>query len=58
MPSFLAVGLGKACQVAAEEMTADKAYIERLARRLHHGVTSQLQVSMRLARIFYWNVSA
>lgn len=43
VPAFLAVGLGKACEVAAYEMESDRAHIRRLADRLYHGITEQLQ---------------
>lgn len=43
VPSFLVVGLGKACEVARQEMAADQAHIKRLAERLYRGVTSQLE---------------
>lgn len=42
VPSFLAVGLGKACEVAAKEMENDTRHIERLARKLYDDVTSKL----------------
>lgn len=42
LPTFLAVGLGKACEVAAAEMQADAAHVRRLASRLYEGVTSAL----------------
>lgn len=37
------VGLGKACEVAAEEMQSDKAHVTALAKRLYEGITSRLQ---------------
>lgn len=42
LPSFLAVGLGKACEVAAQEMENDAKHIERLSRKLYHGVMEKL----------------
>jgi cysteine desulfurase len=42
VPTPLVVGLGTACQVAKEEMAADTAHIKKLADRLVHGITSQL----------------
>lgn len=43
VPSFLAIGLGKACQVAAEEMESDRIHISRLSDRLYKGITDKLQ---------------
>jgi len=42
VPSFLAVGLGKACKVAAMEMESDTRHVDRLARKLYDGVTAKL----------------
>jgi len=42
VPSFLAIGLGKACDVAAKEMESDKAHVQRLADKLYQGVKSKL----------------
>lgn len=38
----LVVGLGKACEVSAQEMETDHAWIEHLSKRLRHGLESQL----------------
>lgn len=43
LPSFLAVGLGKACQVAAQEMENDARHIDRLSRKLYNGVMDKLE---------------
>ena len=43
MPSFLVAGLGKACEVAEQEMENDKRHVERLAKKLYDGVTSKLE---------------
>ena len=43
VPAFLAVGLGKACEVAAREMESDSVHVKRLADRLYHGITGKLQ---------------
>jgi cysteine desulfurase len=43
VPAFLAVGLGKACEVASREMESDTKHIKRLADRLYHGITEKLQ---------------
>ncbi|GAB4813750.1 hypothetical protein N2152v2_000796 [Parachlorella kessleri] len=43
VPAPLVVGLGEACRVAGEEMAADQAHVRRLADRLYHGITDQLQ---------------
>ncbi|KAL4446380.1 hypothetical protein ABPG77_003187 [Micractinium sp. CCAP 211/92] len=43
VPHFLAVGLGAACDIAAQEMQRDQAHIKRLSERLYNGITSQLQ---------------
>jgi len=42
VPSFLAVGLGSACEVAAREMESDHAHIRRLADRLYKGISEKL----------------
>eukprot|EP00041_Stephanoeca_diplocostata_P012224 m.203977 g.203977 ORF g.203977 m.203977 type:complete len:458 (-) comp18866_c0_seq1:242-1615(-) len=42
LPTPLAVGLGKACAVAKEDMECDIAHIDRLSKRLVHGIQSQL----------------
>lgn len=43
VPTFLAVGLGAACEVAGREMARDGAHVRALADRLRHGVTSRLE---------------
>jgi cysteine desulfurase len=43
VPAFLAVGLGKACEVASREMESDSAHIKKLADRLYYGITEKLQ---------------
>ena len=43
VPSFLVAGLGKACEVAEQEMENDKRHVERLAKKLYDGVTSKLE---------------
>ncbi|KAL4531917.1 hypothetical protein Ndes2437B_g02349 [Nannochloris sp. 'desiccata'] len=43
VPAFLAVGLGKACEVAAREMESDTAHVKKLADRLYYGITEKLQ---------------
>jgi cysteine desulfurase len=43
VPHSLVVGLGKACEVAADEMQFDKAHVAALAERLYHGITSRLK---------------
>jgi len=42
LPTALCVGLGAACQVAQEEMPADRAHIERLSTLMHERITSKL----------------
>lgn len=42
LPAPLVIGLGKACEVAQEEMPYDKEHIAKLARRLYDGITSQV----------------
>lgn len=42
LPTPLCVGLGKACEVAQEEMEADTKHITRLSERFLHGINSQL----------------
>lgn len=42
LPAPLVIGLGKACEVAQEEMAYDKEHITKLARRLYDGITSQV----------------
>eukprot|EP00879_Flechtneria_rotunda_P000843 GHRR01000968.1.p1 GENE.GHRR01000968.1~~GHRR01000968.1.p1 ORF type:complete len:461 (+),score=116.48 GHRR01000968.1:141-1523(+) len=43
VPTALVVGLGAACEIAAQEMEADHRHICKLEERLHRGITSQLQ---------------
>eukprot|EP00899_Mesostigma_viride_P006818 jgi/Mesvir1/16137/Mv08413-RA.1 len=43
VPAPLAVGLGKACEVAMQEMASDTAHVTALAARLYDGITAQLQ---------------
>lgn len=42
VPSFLAIGLGKACEVAAKEMQSDHEHVKRLSDKLYHGIKSRL----------------
>lgn len=42
LPHPLIAGLGRACQVAAEELETDKAWVTHLSKRLYDGLTSQL----------------
>jgi|TARA_B110000091_G_C13713072_1_gene431354 cysteine desulfurase len=39
----LAVGLGKACALAEEEMEEDHAWVDMLAKRLHTGITDRIE---------------
>lgn len=41
IPASLAVGLGKACEIAQRDMVSDTAHIRAMADRLYHGITSQ-----------------
>lgn len=41
IPASLAVGLGKACEIAQRDMVPDTAHIRAMADRLYHGITSQ-----------------
>ncbi|KAK9821076.1 hypothetical protein WJX74_009438 [Apatococcus lobatus] len=43
VPAPLAVGFGKACEVARQEMAVDTAHIKKLADRLYNGLNDQLQ---------------
>mmetsp|Transcript_32349 Transcript_32349/g.71536 ORF Transcript_32349/g.71536 Transcript_32349/m.71536 type:complete len:461 (-) Transcript_32349:7-1389(-) len=43
VPTHLAVGLGKACEVAKQEMDADTRHVRRLEQRLREGLRSRLQ---------------
>ncbi len=42
VPHLLAVGLGEASRIAAQEMEYDHAHVKRLAKRLIDGIWSQL----------------
>lgn len=42
LPTPLVVGLGAACEVAKQCMDSDAQHVERLAKRLYDGITSQL----------------
>ena len=41
IPASLAVGLGKACEIAQRDMVSDTAHIRAMAEHLHQGITSQ-----------------
>jgi cysteine desulfurase len=41
--THLAVGLGKACEVAAAEMEADSEHVRQLETQLREGIQGQLQ---------------
>jgi cysteine desulfurase len=41
VPAPLAVGLGKACEIAQQEMASDHRHIQSLADRLYNGITAQ-----------------
>ena len=41
IPASLAVGLGKACEIAQRDMVSDTAHIQAMADRLQRGITSQ-----------------
>jgi cysteine desulfurase len=41
LPTPLVVGLGAAAKIAAEEMRSDEAHVQKLAKRLVDGITSQ-----------------
>lgn len=43
VPAFLAVGLGKACEIAAHEMASDAVHVKKLSARLFNGITSRLK---------------
>lgn len=43
VPTAAVVGLGAACDVAAQEMEADSAHVRRLEQRLREGIMSQLE---------------
>jgi cysteine desulfurase len=43
LPVPLIVGFGAACEIAGKEMTAESARLLALRRRLHEGITSQLE---------------
>eukprot|EP00009_Paramoeba_aestuarina_P002880 CAMPEP_0201522650 /NCGR_PEP_ID=MMETSP0161_2-20130828/18467_1 /ASSEMBLY_ACC=CAM_ASM_000251 /TAXON_ID=180227 /ORGANISM="Neoparamoeba aestuarina, Strain SoJaBio B1-5/56/2" /LENGTH=396 /DNA_ID=CAMNT_0047921561 /DNA_START=173 /DNA_END=1363 /DNA_ORIENTATION=+ len=42
LPVPLVAGLGKAAEVAMEEMEADERHVRRLFKRMHQGITSEL----------------
>merc|ERR1711871_1069932 len=42
VPAPLAVGLGKACEVASQEMKNDSEWVKYLSDRLYNGITSKL----------------
>ncbi len=42
VPHLLAVGLGEASRIAAQEMEYDHAHVKRMSKRLIDGVWSQL----------------
>lgn len=42
LPTPLCVGLGKACEIAKEEMTAESKRLQSLRDRLYQGITSQI----------------
>ena len=41
VPASLAVGLGKACEIAQLDMAADTEHIRSLAERLHEGIKAK-----------------
>jgi len=43
LPTAIVIGMGKACEVAQEEMEADHAHISRLSKRLYEGITSKVE---------------
>lgn len=43
VPHHLVVGLGAACEIAAQEMPSDAVHVSALAERLYNGITSRLQ---------------
>jgi cysteine sulfinate desulfinase/cysteine desulfurase-like protein len=42
LPHPLIVGLGAACAIAQEDMAVDRAWVERLSKRLYEGITSKV----------------
>uniref|UniRef100_A0A7S2RQ53 cysteine desulfurase n=1 Tax=Rhizochromulina marina TaxID=1034831 RepID=A0A7S2RQ53_9STRA len=42
LPHFLCVGLGAACEVAAQEMTNDSAWVDYLSKRLSDGIAENI----------------
>ncbi|RKP12316.1 hypothetical protein BJ684DRAFT_21136 [Piptocephalis cylindrospora] len=47
VPTSLVAGLGEACRIAKEEMTADTEHIKRLSDKLIQGITSKLEHVVR-----------
>lgn len=47
LPHPLVVGIGAACEIAAQEMTYDLEHVRRLSERLIDGITSQLDYVIR-----------
>lgn len=47
LPAPLIVGLGKACEIALDEMEYDRAHVERLSARLVDGIMSQIDMVAR-----------
>uniref|UniRef100_A0AC34R3V3 Cysteine desulfurase n=1 Tax=Panagrolaimus sp. JU765 TaxID=591449 RepID=A0AC34R3V3_9BILA len=47
LPAPLCVGLGKACEIAKNEIEMDSKHVKRLSERLINGITSQLEQVVR-----------
>ena len=47
LPHPLVVGIGAACEIAAQEMTYDLEHVRWLSKRLVNGITSQLDFVVR-----------
>lgn len=47
LPHPLVVGIGAACEIAAQEMTYDLEHVRQLSKRLVEGITSQLDFVVR-----------
>jgi len=47
LPSTLIVGLGKACEIASQEMEYDRQHVDRLSSRLINGIMSQIDHVVR-----------
>lgn len=47
LPSTLIVGLGKACQIATQEMEYDREHVEKLSSRLVSGIMDQVDKVVR-----------